>query len=155
MADEPGIGSSLPVAALNPLTFPEKFSTKNRSDATGRGGGVMEELPPPQPTASVANQAAASVSNFCFTECFRETALCASCFHRNPFGSQRICPFSFAPFPSLYPLNPAFKYLSKSDAFLNGFVAHLRGATLRSFTSHLPITYPTVPVTIPPNTSAT
>src|SRR5229473_3924902 len=68
--EEPGIGSSLPEAALNPLIFPEKFPTKNLSFAAGGGGGLMEELPPLQATASAASAAsdvAASAANFDLT----------------------------------------------------------------------------------------
>jgi hypothetical protein len=40
ITDDPGIGSSLPEAARNPLTLPEKFSTMNHSFAAGGGGFV-------------------------------------------------------------------------------------------------------------------
>jgi len=88
--DEPGIGSSLPEAALNPLIFPEKFPTKNLSFAAGGGGALMEELPPLQATASAASDVAASAANFDLTECFRTTSGAVFCFDIDVFGSQRI-----------------------------------------------------------------
>jgi hypothetical protein len=73
MIDDPEIGSSFPDAALNPLIFPERFPTKNHSFATGGGGGLMDELPPPHATARIPSHVAASVTSFDFSVCFGRT----------------------------------------------------------------------------------
>jgi hypothetical protein len=89
--DEPEIASSLPDAALNPLIFPEKFPTKNHSGVTcGGGGGLIDELPPPHPTAIAPSNIAASAASFGFTDCLRATSGVVSCFNPDVFGSQRI-----------------------------------------------------------------
>ena len=152
--DDPGIGSSFPEAALNPLIFPEKFPTKNPSFAAGGRGGLMEELPPLQATASAASDVAASVAYFDLTECFRTTSGAVSSFNPDVFGSQRIYP------PSPWRRNPLSIPRSgyAFDSSWKGIVARSFVTVTTapcSFITRLPITYPSVPVTIPPKTSAT
>src|SRR5947209_17070153 len=68
LTDDPGIGSRLPDAALNPSTCPEKLSTKNHSEAVG-DGGLIEELPPLHATSKIASHVAASIASFGFSVC--------------------------------------------------------------------------------------
>src|SRR2546426_1164084 len=98
---DPAIGSRWPDAALNPSTCPENLRKKNHP-GVGGGGGLIENLPPLQATASAATDVAASAANFDLTEGFRTTSGVVSCFNPDVFGSQRMVhPFCFAPKPAL------------------------------------------------------